>query len=204
LATAHKKAYRVIKKKYPKAQVGLAHNCAYFYAGDNSRVSKFVAKLGHAFSNSYFINKVKKHQDFLGLNYYFANQVLGTKVHNLGNEQNDLGWDMQPDKLRPLIGQLFEQYKKPIIITESGVADAQDVYRKWWIAQSIKAINGAMADGANVKGYIHWSLLDNFEWAEGFWPRFGLVEVDYKTQKRAIRSSAQWYGKLIQKLRDTR
>lgn len=202
LALAHKKAYRLIKKKYPNSHVGIAHNCAYFYAGDSSRLSTLVARLGHAFSNEYFINKVKRHQDFLGLNYYFANQILGTKVHNTGDERNDLGWDMQPDRLRPLLGQLYKKYKTPIIITESGVADARDIHRKWWIAQSIKAMNGALIDGVQLRGYIHWSLLDNFEWAEGFWPRFGLVEVDYATQKRRTRPSARWYGGVIKRLRE--
>ena len=183
--------------------MGLAHNCAYYYAGDDSWISDLVAKLGHKFSNEYFINKVKRQQDFFGLNYYFANQILGTRVHNSDdNELNDLGWDMQPDKLRPLMVQLYKKYKLPILITESGVADQKDQYRKWWIAQSIKAIDGAIKDGVPALGYIHWSLLDNFEWAEGFWPRFGLISVDYKTQTRKPRASAIWYSKLIKTIQN--
>ena len=201
LAAAHRKSYRVIKHVNPRARVGLAHNCAYYYPGDDSVISKYVARLSHKLSNEFFINRVRHHQDFLGLNYYFANRVMGTRVHNPEVEHNDLGWPMEPDKLHPLMTQLYQKYKKPIIITESGVADCHDVYRKWWIAESVKSMNAAIKEGAKVSGYIHWSLLDNFEWAEGFWPRFGLVEVDYKTLKRTIRPSAQWYARLIKTLR---
>lgn len=200
LAAAHKKSYKVIKKINPKIKVGLAHNCAYYYAGDDSWISKTVAWFGHHFSNEFFINRVRRQQDFFGLNYYFANRVAGTRVHNTNEFVNDLGWDMNPDKLRPLVNQLYAKYKLPIMITESGVADMHDQYRKWWISQSVKAMNGALKDGCSIIGYIHWSFLDNFEWAEGFWPRFGLVEIDYKTLKRKVRPSAHWYGRLIKTL----
>lgn len=203
LARAHRKSYKIIKKIRPNAQIGMAHNCAYYYAGDDSWISSFTAKLGHKFSNEFFIDRVKRHQDFFGLNYYFANQVLGTRVHNPDdNELNDLGWDMQPDKLRPLIVQLHNKYNIPFMVAESGVADQHDKYRKGWIAESVKSMDGAMKDGVPMLGYIHWSLLDNFEWAEGFWPRFGLIEVDYKTQARKVRPSAIWYSKLIRTLRN--
>lgn len=201
LAKAHKKSYKIIKRMRPEAQVGLAHNCAYYYAGDDSVVSKIVARLGHVFSNEYFINRVRKQQDFFGLNYYFANRVCGTRVHNTSKRSNDLGWDMQPDKMGPLIEQLHAKYKLPILVAESGVADMHDTYRKWWIIESVKAMNSALEKDVPIIGYIHWSLLDNFEWAEGFWPRFGLIEVDYNTMKRRPRPSALWYGKLIKTLK---
>jgi beta-glucosidase len=202
LARAHRRSYRIIKKRLPKARVGLAHDCAYYYAGDDSIISKMAAWLGHKFSNEFFINRVKRHQDFLGLNFYFSNQLFGTRVHNPDDApRNDLGWEMEPDKLRPLLNSLYAKYQKPIIVTESGTADMHDKYRKWWIAESVKAMDGAILDGTKMLGYIHWSLLDNFEWAEGFWPRFGLIEVNYKNQKRTVRPSAQWYGRLIKTLR---
>lgn len=201
LASAHNRVYKVIKKKYPDSQVGLAHSVSYFYAGDSSMVSRLSAWITHRFANEYFINLVKRRQDYFGLNYYFANRFIGTRVHNPEEAKNDLGWSMQPKMLRPFLLVIYKKYKLPIMITESGVADRRDINRKWWIAQSIKAIDGAQKDGVEMLGYIHWSLLDNFEWAEGFWPRFGLVEVDYKTQKRTVRLSAKWYGQVIQKIR---
>lgn len=201
LASAHNRAYRIIKKAYPDSRVGLAHSCTYFYAGDSSLVSRISAWVAHRFGNEYFINLIKKRQDYFGLNYYFANRMIGTRVHNPSNMRNDLGWSLEPDKLRPFLSVLYKRYNLPILITESGVADSEDKYRKWWIAQSIKSIDGAQKDGVPMLGYIHWSLLDNFEWAEGFWPRFGLIEIDYKTQKRSIRPSAKWYSQVVKRIR---
>ncbi len=202
LARAHRKSYRVIKQLRPNIKVGLAHNCSYYYSGDDSVISRMTAWFCHKVTNELFINRVKRQQDFFGLNYYFANRVYGVRVHNPNEKQNDLGWDMQPDKIRPLLNVLYKRYKLPIMITESGVADRHDQYRKWWIASSVRAMDGALKDGVKMLGYIHWSLLDNFEWAEGFWPRFGLIEVDYKTQQRKVRTSAKWYARLIQTIQN--
>lgn len=204
LALAHNQAHKIIKLKYPKSKIGLAHSLTYFYPGDSSVISKLSAKVAHTFGNEYFINLVRKRQDYLGLNYYFANRLIGTRVHNPDDPKNDLGWSMEPDKLRPLLNQLYSKYRLPIMITESGVADRRDSHRKWWISQSIKSMDGAQKDGVKMLGYIHWSLLDNFEWAEGFWPRFGLVEIDYKSQDRKIRQSAKWYGQVIKKIQDNK
>jgi beta-glucosidase len=200
LATAHKRAYKVIKKSAPKAQVGLAHNCAYFYAVDDSVISKLSAWVAHKYSNEYFIGLVKRKQDFLGINYYFAFGMQKFKVENQTDKLNDLGWAMEPEKMQLLLEKMWGKYKLPIMVTESGVADQQDQYRKWWIEQSIEAMNKALNNGVKMTGYIHWSLLDNFEWAEGFWPRFGLIEVDYKTMERKVRKSAKTYSAFIQSL----
>ena len=92
----------------------------------------------------------------------------------------------------------LKRYQVPIYITENGLADAADRYRQWFIKETLPAVHRAIRDGADVRGYLHWSLMDNFEWAYGFWPRFGLVEVDYATQERRPRPSAQYYKKIIE------
>lgn len=204
LGRAHRRAYTVIKKYSPNSQIGIAHQCAHFYAGDASVISRVAAWVAHKMANEFFINLVKKKQDFLGLNYYFAHEFHGTHVHNPNKRRNDLGWDMQPDKMQPLLERLWSRYQLPIIITESGTADRNDTHRKWWIEESINALDVAIKNGVKIKGYIHWSLLDNFEWAEGFWPRFGLVEVNYKTQQRKPRESAKWYAHFIQSQQKTK
>lgn len=200
LALAHRRSYRVIHQLRPKAKVGIAHNCAFYYPGDDSFVSKLVVWGMHKAMNEYFINSVRRHQDFFGLNYYFANRIFGTRIDNPNKKRNDLGWDMQPDKVGPLMEKLYRKYQLPIMITENGVADMHDQHRQWWIEETVQAIHTAMEHNVPIIGYIHWSLLDNFEWAEGFWPRFGLVAVDYKTKKRTPRASAKWYGTLIESL----
>ncbi len=200
LAHAHRSAYKQIKRAHPEAVVGLAHNCAYVYAGDSSAFSKLSAWVGHRYGNEWFIRRVRRQQDFLGLNYYFAQEFRGVKIKNPNRKLNDLGWDMQPEKLQLLLERLWRRFKLPIIITESGTADKNDTYRKWWIEESIRSIDRAQHNGVKMQGYIHWSLLDNFEWAEGFWPRFGLIEVNYKTQQRKVRESAKWYARFINRI----
>ena len=122
-------------------------------------------------------------------------------MHNPENKSSDLGWNMQPEALRYVLEGLHERYKLPILITENGLADENDEHRKWWIAESIKAMSLAMKSGAKLLGYLHWSLLDNFEWDKGFWPKFGLVSVHRGTMKRTVRSSAKWFGGVISRLR---
>lgn len=112
-----------------------------------------------------------------------------------------MGWEMIPDNIGPVISRTYHRFKKPIIITENGLADATDKYRLWWLAHTIDAIYKAMRSGARVEGYLHWSLLDNFEWSDGFWPRFGLVEVDYQTGQRTLRPSAKRFAKVIAQTR---
>ena len=96
-----------------------------------------------------------------------------------------------------IIHEASQRFHKPIIITENGIADSRDTQRGAFIQDHIAAMKKAMNEGVDVRGYFHWSLLDNFEWDSGFGPRFGLVEVDYKTMERKIRPSALAYKKII-------
>lgn len=201
LAHAHNKVAKLAHKMNRRLKVGLSKNCAHNHPGDDRLTSKLAAK-GYNFIADYlFLNRTTRNMDWLGLNYYFSNSFKGFKVENPDEHVNDMGWDMRPDDMQFVIERLYKKYKLPIIVTESGVADGKDMYRKWWVSHSITAMHKAMANGAKVSGYLHWSLLDNFEWAYGKWPRFGLIHVDYETLKRTPKPSAVWYGQVIKKLR---
>jgi len=89
-------------------------------------------------------------------------------------------------------------FGKPIYVTENGVADAQDRLRPWVIARAIKGAHDALSDEIDVRGDFHWSLVDNFEWADGWTMRFGLVELDVATQARTLRRSAALYRSIAQ------
>lgn len=185
LVTAHKKAYQVIHQS-SKKKVGISKNCIYFEGWP-------IDKLAGYFWNHYFLKKIKNHQDFIGLNYYHHHRFGG----NENKEISDLGWEIYPQGIYRVLLEL-KQYKQPIYITENGLADAQDSKRTKFIIEHLKWVYQAMQEGVDVRGYFYWSLLDNFEWNKGFWPRFGLIEVDFETLERKIRPSAYLFAHICQ------
>lgn len=201
LARAHNQVADLAHSLSRRYKVSMAKNSNYFYAGDDALLSQKYADIAQYFQDDYFLKKVVKKCDFLGVNYYFSNRIYGYRIHNPDEKLSDLGWDLAPANIQFALERLHDTYHLPILITENGLADRKDTYRKWWITQTIMAMQKAMENGVVLLGYLHWSLLDNFEWDKGFWPRFGLVEIDYKTKKRTIRPSAAWFGKVIKKLR---
>jgi len=179
LIASHIMSHNVIKKLNSAHQVGIAKNNIYF---ENYPFIKY-------FWNSLFT--IKNSLDFIGLNYYFHRRFPRTKGKNL----TDMGWEIYPKGIYHVLKYL-KKYKKPIYITENGLADEQDKKREKFIKGHLLWVHKAIQEGVDLRGYFYWSLLDNFEWAHGFDPRFGLVEVDYQTLQRKIRPSAYEYAKI--------
>lgn len=146
-------------------------------------------------------------QDYVGVNYYTRNLVrfelraaftlFGVEVPPKGVAVNELGWELYSDGLYRLLKQVHEKYAKPILITENGIADKQDSQRPQFVRDHLGAVAKALTEGVPVLGYCHWSLYDNFEWAEGFEPRFGLYAVDYATQARTLRQGGAEYARIV-------
>ncbi|MBX2812573.1 MAG: beta-glucosidase [Myxococcales bacterium] len=156
--------------------------------------------------------------DFLGINYYFRAIVRSEKIpdeKNLPREipvpspENctDMGWEVYPDGLRKILMRVHHDYAPPAIyITENGCAYAagpdsndhiKDTQRIQYIESHIRSVHKAITEGAPVMGYYLWSLMDNFEWAFGYTKRFGMVWVDFTTQRRILKASAQRYTEII-------
>lgn len=201
LVLAHRQAYKVFKASYPDIQIGVAHQAVLSKPKHRGNVvEKIVAKVANYVWYEWFFDRCIKYQDFVGVNFYQVNYISWFSVSNPTTPVSDLGWYLEPQALMPVLIGLSQRYDKPIFITENGVADMHDTYRKQWLEQTLMAIDGAITSGVDVRGYFHWSLLDNFEWAEGWWPRFGLVEVDrMHNMKRTIRPSARWFASVIMK-----
>ena len=147
--------------------------------------------------------------DFLGINSY-SRVVIGAKgwVSPVpGSEYTDMGWEVCAPSFRRMLNRIHTDYDlPPIYITENGAAfpdvvspdgRIHDDRRLDYLRQHIRQVRLAMQDGVDVRGYFAWSLLDNFEWAQGFTKRFGLIRVDYETQKRTIKDSGSWYTQVI-------
>lgn len=177
LLTAHNRAYEVIHAYYPAARVGFAQNIALF-----ERWAGFMNWL-HV---TYPFGRTRN--DFLGVNHYFYHGKNPAP-------RTDRGWPIYPPALRQTLLNL-KHFHLPIYITENGLADADDGQRRDYIRGYLGAVWEAIAGGADVRGYLHWSLLDNFEWEDGYRWRFGLVEVDFATGRRKIRASALYYAEI--------
>ena len=204
LVKAHKNAYKIIKKINNKIQVGVANQVGNIQAKRPHNIfDEMATKLMRYFWNWWYYERIRNYQDFVGMNYYFTDYYYGSFIKkNPEYPVKDLGWYMEPEGLYPIILRAWTRFKKPIIVTENGLADSKDEYRRWWIEETIIAMEKAISEGVEVKGYMHWSLLDNFEWAYGWWPEFGLIHVDRKNNmKRTIRPSALWYADKIKQLR---
>lgn len=205
LTKAHKRAYRILKGRKPRLNIGIAQQLANIQAKrPHNVIDQVMTKWMRYFWNWWFYNRIKRYQDFVGFNYYFTDYYRGFKSDNPEVPKNDLGWYMEPEGLYPLLLRVWAHYRKPIIITENGVADMDDQYRQWWIQESMVAMEKALSEGVKLVGYYHWSLLDNFEWAYGYWPKFGLVDVDRRTMKRTIRPSAEWFAKELKRVRSNK
>lgn len=197
LITAHRLVYDTIKKINPGAQVGIAKHQIAFVTARNTIINRLLKKLGDWGWNGYFLNHIKDHQDFIGLNHYNRNVIDGWYGKNPNAIQTDFGWEYWPDSIYQALIEL-KKYGKPIYITENGIADSTDELRQKFIPAALTAVHRAISEGTDIRGYFYWSLLDNFEWDKGFWLRFGLVAVDRTTQKRTIRKSARVYATIAE------
>lgn len=201
LLKAHKRVYSYGHNKSRRLRIGFSKSYAWVRPGDERLITRLAVKMDLWLRDDLVLRYVRRHLDFIGVNYYFSDRRVGLGMQNTHEKLNDLGWEMRPGDIKNVLLRL-KKWRLPILITESGVADVKDEHRKWWIAQSLAAVHGALASGVDVLGYMHWSLLDNFEWAYGRWPRFGLIAIDYDNNlKRTVRPSGIWYGKLVKKLR---
>ncbi|MDP2926620.1 MAG: glycoside hydrolase family 1 protein [bacterium] len=199
--SAHRKTHevfhRLAKESKTAVYVGIAKNNAYFVPfNPKSFLDRLAVGLCRYFWNGYFLDRIKDRLDFIGLNYYFHHQIkfpffLKQKKKLI----SDLGWEVFPEGIYHALLEL-KKYQLPIYITENGVADAEDKLREEFIEGHLSWIGRAIEEEVDVRGYFHWSLIDNFEWDKGFGPRFGLIEIDYETMERKIRPSAREYAKI--------
>ncbi|MDX2008021.1 MAG: GH1 family beta-glucosidase [Meiothermus sp.] len=151
--------------------------------------------------------------DFFGANIYHAQTIRSgpdgrpeVVPSPQGTARTLMGWDVVPEALYYGPKLFYDRYKLPVVVTENGMSntdtlsadgrvhdDARIEFTRAYLEQYARAAQ----DGADLAGYFHWSLMDNFEWDRGYTQRFGLIHVDYQTQKRTLKESAHWYGRLI-------
>lgn len=141
---------------------------------------------------------LKGSADFVGVNYYtrflfhFSTGFPPSFARTSDSENTtDLAWSIYPDGLQRVLQDTWARYHLPIYVTENGIADAAGTRRGAFIQSHLEAVDEAVREGIPVRGYFYWSLVDNFEWAEGFRTRFGLYHVNYPTEERTLAPGAE-------------
>ena len=162
------------------------------------------------FTGTRDLGRMKCDLDFIGLNIYqpFYDGSWGNKSDDelTDDDRTSMGWIIDGRVMYHTLKNFYSRYGLPIMITENGMADndtvecgaVHDNKRIGFLKQYLSGMKKAMAEGVEVLGYQYWSLMDNFEWAQGYGPRFGLVHVDYETEKRTLKDSALFYKKVIE------
>lgn len=156
---------------------------------------------------------IRQPLDFMGANIYGGWDVragAGGKAEEVhfpaGFPMTAFGWQVTPDAMYWAPKWLYERYKMPVLVTENGCSTrdwisldrkVHDPQRIDFAMRYLQALSRAANEGVPLRGYLHWSLLDNFEWQEGYTQRFGMIYVDFPTQRRVLKDSARWYEKII-------
>ncbi|MBU4360803.1 glycoside hydrolase family 1 protein [Patescibacteria group bacterium] len=206
---AHRKAYKIIHKildlKKQKAKVGISANVMSFAAYKKHRLIELLyVHLADRLVNHSFFDLTKKHHDFLGINYYFRVRLKKEKgslkpvveeITEQERELSDMGWMIYPHGIFDVLMD-FKDFNLPIYITENGIATTDDTRRSKFLIDHLTEIHHAISAGCDVRGYFHWSLLDNFEWDKSFGPKFGLVDVNFKTLERQPKGSFKVYKEI--------
>lgn len=208
LAYAHKQAYDLIHSlaRGKPVQVGCAnHVISFDVVNKHSTTDWLAVRLADWVWNHWFLEKTKGYHDYLGMNYYVHRRIRGSSFRNLGQlfaghddegrERSDLDWEVFPPGLSEALYDM-SSYSLPIYITENGISTLNDDRRSRYLVSYLKELYHAIQSGVDVRGYLYWSLLDNFEWDKGFKARFGLIEVDFKSLERRVRPSAQVYARI--------
>ena len=227
--TAHGKAYDIIHRYVPDAQVSMAHNMSVFAPWKRwnplDRLLKKTANyfynhsLINAFQTGIFIIKfpfsrpveieipIKDKLDFFGINYYTRIHLrfnpfrkMGVELRHFdmdGHGLTNLGWEIHPRGLEKVL-RYASRLNLPLYITENGIASHNTEEKVKYMKKHVDVVERCLRDGLKVQGYFYWTLLDNYEWLQGFDARFGLYRVDFETLVRSQTFAATYYAYLIQ------
>ena len=189
---AHRLAYQAIKAVCPALPVGLS-----LAITDDQPVGDAAMRdRKRAVAYEPWFQAVSQHGDFVGVQTYGRDLIgpEGTLPPTPGAQMTDAHMEFYPEALEHTIRYTRERTHLPIYVTENGVAIGDDKLREEYIRRALKGVAACLRDGIDVRGYIHWSLLDNFEWIFGYQPRLGLVSVDRSTMRRTVKPSARLLG----------
>ena len=189
---AHEAACSVIKELYPDIKVGLTlslHDIQPIAGGEEKALAEWSDEFTH------YLPYIQN-DDFLGVQNYTRSLIgpEGSLPAPDGAELTQMNYEFYPEALEHVIRKAAEDFKGELIVTENGIATGDDKRRIAFIETALSGVQNCIRDGLPVKGYFHWSLLDNFEWQKGYSMTFGLISVDRTTQTRQPKESLSFLG----------
>jgi len=205
LIKAHLDSFRAIKRIYQQGalsspRISIAKHLRGFIPVSRNPYWRMNAHLKDCLFNFWLLNKLAhlRALDFLGINYYTAEFLPSSLLKGEGLKNlSSLGWVIYPQALLDLLLR-SRRYNLDVFILENGIATCDENLREKFILSHLKVLYEAIQRGVKILGYLYWSLMDNFEWDKGFSPRFGLIEVDYRTYARRPRPSSLRYSLICQ------
>ncbi len=193
---AHTLAREAIKSAAPHVPVGMTMSIQECEAEPGGEAA-LAAYKSLAYARYY---EVAKNDDFLGVQTYtrmrFGADGKASRRPPPGAELTQMDYEYRPQALGAACRDAWAATQTPILVTESGIATQDDSRRRAFIRSALESVSAALADGVDIRGYIYWTLLDNYEWMSGYAPTFGLVGVDRRTMARAIKPSAAMLGEI--------
>jgi beta-glucosidase len=193
---AHRRAVEVIKAGAENCAVGLTLAMQDIQAGPGGE--EMAARMRRELQDVYL--EATPGDDFIGVQTYSRQRFgpdgpLGPEA---GVELTQTEYEFWPEALEATIRYASAATGLPVIVTENGIATADDTRRVAYVERALRGVAACLRDGIDVRGYTYWSALDNFEWNSGYRPTFGLIAVDRQTQVRTIKPSARWLGRVAQ------
>jgi beta-glucosidase len=211
LRRAHELAYAAIKRRWPDAPVGLSHHKFLLLPASSSRRDRLAAAAAQMVTDRWpaasgrLEKVVEASADFIGVAHYWGQLVAFDprrpkdqfirRFNPPGSPLTDMGWASDPSWMRQVLNEL-KRYGKPVYVTENGIATSDDAVRERYLIDILGQVHEAIEDGVDVRGYFHWTNMDNFEWARGYRARFGLIAVDRDTLERTVKPSGRLYARI--------
>jgi beta-glucosidase len=208
---AHELAYAAIKRRWPDTPVGLSHHKFLFMPATSKRRDRWAAQAAQLVMDRWPVGPgslrrvVEATSDFVGIAHYHGQNCafdprrprdqFVRRFNVPGVPVTDMGWSADPGWMRSVLNEL-KGIGKPVYITENGLASSDDHRRQQYLVDVLANVLLAIQDGVDVRGYFHWTNMDNFEWARGYQTHFGLIAVDRKTLERTIKPSGRLYARI--------
>lgn len=211
LQRAHELAYAAIKRRWPDAPVGLSHHKFLFLPASTSRRDRLAAAAAQTVVDRWPVGSGRLHRiveatsDYIGIAHYWGQMAafdprrpqdqFVRRFNPPGLRVTEFGFASDPTWMRRVLDEL-RPYGKPVYITENGIATSDDAWRQSHLVETLANVHRAIEDGVDVRGYFHWTNLDNFEWARGYSVQFGLIGVNRKTLDRTVKPSGRLYARI--------